>query len=254
MRPWLTRIGVHLYYDHLRKRGRGARVVALDPLAFEPEGGELEPLEAMAGREAQALLAEAIGRLPERLQVVLVMRVVEGREYDEVAKVVGLKPATVRTQVSQGRKLLMRLLDPWLRGNRRKIMMGCGQAKRFLRAEFAGDLTLEQRMNLEAHLEGCSACKGRARAQGGVLDRLSVYRESGGVERVDLDRFVGGVLGRIGDDGLETPPAERPWMRWAPLAGRGFGFGPRGLVVAGRGSSGGRCQRACGANAGCAEH
>ena len=115
LRPWLTRIGVHLFYDHLRKRGRGVPVVALDPLVQDPKGAEVEPLDALVGREAQALLGEAIGRLPERFQVALVMRVVEGRDYDEVAEVVGLKPATVRTQVSQGRKLLMRLLEPWLR-------------------------------------------------------------------------------------------------------------------------------------------
>ncbi len=114
-RPWLTRIGVHLFYDYLRKRGRGAAVVALDPIAMQIEGGELTPLENLAGREAQSLLAEAISRLPERLQAAVVMRVVEGREYEEVASAVGLKPATVRTQVSQGRRLLMRLLGPWLR-------------------------------------------------------------------------------------------------------------------------------------------
>ena len=111
MRPWLTRIAVHLFYDYLRRRGRGAAVVELDPLLHEPEGREDQPFSALQGRETQAALAAALERLPERQQVAVVLRVIEGREYDEAAEIMGLKAATVRTLVYQGRRLLMRLLQ-----------------------------------------------------------------------------------------------------------------------------------------------
>jgi RNA polymerase sigma-70 factor (ECF subfamily) len=113
LRPWLSRIAVNLFYDHLRKRGRGLRVVDLDPLAAEPGGRELEPFEELDGREAQALLGAAIERLPQGLQAAVVLRVVEGRSYAEVAESMGLKQQTVRAQVAKGRQLLMRLLKPW---------------------------------------------------------------------------------------------------------------------------------------------
>jgi RNA polymerase sigma-70 factor (ECF subfamily) len=113
LRPWLTRIAVNLFYDHLRKRGRGLRVVELDPLAADPGGRELEPFEELDAREAQALLGAAIERLPERLQAAVILRVVEGRSYTEVATAMGLKQQTVRGQVAQGRRLLMRFLKPW---------------------------------------------------------------------------------------------------------------------------------------------
>lgn len=114
MRPWLTRIAVNLFYDHLRKRGRGLRVVELDPLAADPGGRELEPFEELDNREGQALLGAAIERLPEKVQAAMVLRVVEGRSYDEVAAALGLKEQTVRAHVVQGRRLLMRFLKPWL--------------------------------------------------------------------------------------------------------------------------------------------
>lgn len=113
LRPWLTRIAVNLFYDHLRKRGRGLKMVELDPLAADPGGRELEPFEELDGREAQALLAAAIERLPERLQAAVILRVVEGRSYEEVATSMGLKQQTVRSHVAQGRQLLMRFLKPW---------------------------------------------------------------------------------------------------------------------------------------------
>ena len=114
LRPWLTRIAVNLFYDHLRRRGRGAAVVELDPIAHEPSGREPEPLDQLQSRESQAVVAAAIERLPERLQAAVIMRVVEGRDYEEIAQVMGLKTATIRTHVWQGRRLLMSLLRPWL--------------------------------------------------------------------------------------------------------------------------------------------
>ncbi|MCA9000622.1 MAG: sigma-70 family RNA polymerase sigma factor [Planctomycetes bacterium] len=113
LRPWLSRIAVNLFYDHLRKRGRGLRVVEMDPLAVDPGGREREPFEELDRREAESLLGAAIERLPARLQAAFVLRVVEGRSYEEVAHIVGLQEQTVRSHVSKGRQLLMRFLKPW---------------------------------------------------------------------------------------------------------------------------------------------
>jgi RNA polymerase sigma-70 factor (ECF subfamily) len=120
---WLLRIAHHLAIDHHRaaaRRHRAAPFTGLDPRAVE----ELQSLRGKAPGEApheQAergelvrQLARALDRLPRRLKAVLVLRTIEEREYDEVAAILGVRPATARTQLSQARRLLLRWLAPWL--------------------------------------------------------------------------------------------------------------------------------------------
>jgi len=107
---WLSRIAVHLARDHARSgRERGARNIE----SVELEGGERAPWQELSRRELAAELARSIGSLPEPLRVALVLRVLEGLDYVEVARITGLRPGTVRTQVMKARKLLARLLAPF---------------------------------------------------------------------------------------------------------------------------------------------
>jgi RNA polymerase sigma-70 factor (ECF subfamily) len=120
---WLVRIAVHLARDHARSGSRG--------LPFAPRGGSgagtggVQGLEALAARgpapwqelsrrELVQRLARSIDTLPEPLRIALVLRVLEGMEYEEVAQVTGLRPATVRTKVMKARKLLARLMGPFV--------------------------------------------------------------------------------------------------------------------------------------------
>ena len=114
LRPWLSRIALHLAHDLFRRRGRGAAVIALEGLEREPASKSEAPTEQLSQREVRARLAQAVERLPESLRAALVMRVLEGREYDEVAAATGLRPGTVRTQVMKARRLLLRMLGPIL--------------------------------------------------------------------------------------------------------------------------------------------
>jgi RNA polymerase sigma-70 factor (ECF subfamily) len=107
---WLLRIAVHLARDHARSpRGRGAS----DITAIDLEGSERAPWQELSQRELSTELARSIASLPEPLRVALVLRVLEGMDYGEVARVTGLRPGTVRTQVMKARKVLARLLAPF---------------------------------------------------------------------------------------------------------------------------------------------
>jgi RNA polymerase sigma-70 factor (ECF subfamily) len=110
---WLRRIALHLARDHFRRRSlRSARQT--EELEFVPDRPEQRPESEVGRRELSARLAAAIERLPERLRTPLVLRALEGLEYEDVGRATGVTPATARTQVMQARKRLLRALAPWL--------------------------------------------------------------------------------------------------------------------------------------------
>jgi RNA polymerase sigma-70 factor (ECF subfamily) len=104
---WLLRIALHLSHDHHREKLRRAPIVAIEEVEVAARAPE-------AGGEGVRDIAGAISRLPERLRAAIVLRALEGREYAEIAQVLGVKPATARTHVMQARRMLLR----WLRGGR----------------------------------------------------------------------------------------------------------------------------------------
>lgn len=114
---WLGRIALHLARDQHRRRARGPFVPGLDSSELETSGNEPEPARELSRRELVQRVGEAVAELPHNLRAALVLRVLEGRDYDEVAAATGMKPGTVRTQVMKARRLLMRTLRPWIERN-----------------------------------------------------------------------------------------------------------------------------------------
>lgn len=118
---WLLRIAHHLAIDHRRAAGRphraasfsGVEPALVDALVERGPRGANPREEAQRG-ELVRRLAEALDALPARLKAVLVLRAIEGREYDEIAAILGVRPATARTQVMQARRELARRLGPHL--------------------------------------------------------------------------------------------------------------------------------------------
>lgn len=118
---WLARIALHLARDHYRRRGSGpVRVVSAEDgdLDGYRERESREPAREVTRKELVRRMGEAVASLPHPLRAALVLRVLEGREYDEVAQATGLQPGTIRTQVMKARRLLLRKLQPWIERNR----------------------------------------------------------------------------------------------------------------------------------------
>ena len=114
---WLYRIAVHLARDRFRRTARrpieGALMPALDPPDGSTTGG---PEEELDRREFKRVVVDALRQLPERLRTPLILRTMEGLDYQDVAAATGVTPATARTQVMQARRSLSRLLRPFLGG------------------------------------------------------------------------------------------------------------------------------------------
>jgi RNA polymerase sigma-70 factor, ECF subfamily len=96
-RPWLHRIVVNRSLDWLRKRSREVRV-AEPPAAPAPEPGL--PGEALA----------ALAALEPELRALVVMRHLHGYRSSELASMLGLPAATVRTRLARALARLEALL------------------------------------------------------------------------------------------------------------------------------------------------
>jgi len=121
---WLYRVTVNRCRDELRRRTtvKHTRPRSLQALTrVDPERRPVDPpargpspLQGAAARETEALVAGAIGELPEDAREVLVMRDVEDLSYEEIADVLEIPVGTVRSRLNRARTLLRERIRPIL--------------------------------------------------------------------------------------------------------------------------------------------
>jgi RNA polymerase sigma-70 factor (ECF subfamily) len=102
---WIFSIAYHACCDRLQRRKRFSD-------AELPDRADAAPgPETMAERqdEARALRA-AIDDLPEKYRAVITLYHLQGRQYDEIADVLGLPMGTVKTHLFRAKDLLRRRL------------------------------------------------------------------------------------------------------------------------------------------------
>jgi len=96
---WLRRVTSHRAIDLVRKRK------ARPELSLE-ETGEPTALERVHDSFLSSYLERMVASLPEKQRIVIVLRYQEGMELEEIAKVLGMKVATVKTQIFRALELL----------------------------------------------------------------------------------------------------------------------------------------------------
>jgi len=104
----VMRICVDAAIDALRKQRRERRFVdsgILDRLPAPDSNGWEQ-------REIESKIREAVGRLPRNQAAAVVMRILEGQSYEEIARALGCREVTARTHVLRGRAKLSRWLSP----------------------------------------------------------------------------------------------------------------------------------------------
>lgn len=106
---WAYRVATNACLDELRRRRR--RPVPADDEALAD--ARPDPGPAVADRVAFGLDVDAaLQVLPEEFRAPVVLRDLEGLDYDTIAQVLDLPPGTVRSRISRGRRRLADLLDP----------------------------------------------------------------------------------------------------------------------------------------------
>jgi len=120
---YIYRIATNLAISELRKRKR-RRLVSLTGFFQETEGDEareFDPVDAvplqdvaLVDSERRAAVARAIGTLPEKYRAPLVLRDVEGKSYDEIARILETSEGTVKSRISRARGFLRDKLSAYL--------------------------------------------------------------------------------------------------------------------------------------------
>ena len=115
-RAWLLRIVRNVAYDVLAARRRNA-VTSLDggpgpdgdddPALQVPDPAD-DPETAVAQREKQATLEQALAALPVELRECLVLRELDELSYKDVAHITGVPIGTVMSRLWRARRALMR--------------------------------------------------------------------------------------------------------------------------------------------------
>jgi RNA polymerase sigma-70 factor, ECF subfamily len=134
---WLFRIAMNLAISQLRKvqrhrvfsldrpgpngNGRYAASAAEDQASslvdrVAQDRSTLSPSDALEGRERGEQVLAALGRLDPEYRAVLVMRDVEGFDYQQMADVLGLPLGTLKSRLFRARLALRDELKPYLEG------------------------------------------------------------------------------------------------------------------------------------------
>ncbi len=113
--PWLVTIATNVCRDYWRSglhRLVDSSTSIDDNLRLRETlaQGTPDPEQDAAASERAALVQAAILRLPEAMRVVVVLRVYEGLDYDEIAAALGTSEAAARKRFSRGLDRLGKIL------------------------------------------------------------------------------------------------------------------------------------------------
>lgn len=115
---WLYKVTKNQCLMHLRRSKYAPRTL-LSLEGLNPIGKELERLQQTSGlgpeavairREQARQVREAIGKLPVRYRIVLVLHDLEGLNDEEVSEITGLRPGTIRVRLHRARSWLRKEL------------------------------------------------------------------------------------------------------------------------------------------------
>jgi len=112
---WLMSIGHNVAIDYLRKRSPASLDEMQDPedgAPFEPPASGPSPLEQAVVHQQQEIFAEALQQVPPLFREVLVLRFQEQMKLEEIAKLIHIPLATVKTRIYRG----VMALRPLIRG------------------------------------------------------------------------------------------------------------------------------------------
>ena len=115
---WLYRIGVNLAFSYRRRERPMISMESQKSELGEEPVSVVEPVDAEALRAERAeLLHSAIGELSDEFRAVIILREIEGCDYETIGNILDISPGTVRSRIHRGRLQLREKLIPLFNHN-----------------------------------------------------------------------------------------------------------------------------------------
>jgi RNA polymerase sigma-70 factor (ECF subfamily) len=121
---YIYRIATNLAISELRRRKRRRLVSLTGFFQGREQGAEATELDVPDARplqdttliedERRAAIARAIATLPDKYRAPLILRDVEGRSYDEIARILEMSEGTVKSRINRARTFLRDKLKAYL--------------------------------------------------------------------------------------------------------------------------------------------
>lgn len=115
---WFYTILNNICLDALRKRSRRAVTISINQSDETGDDYELPvedtadgPYESLQKNEAKRLLESALTQLSDEHRTVIILRDINGFEYEEIAKILKISTGTVKSRISRARLALRRILE-----------------------------------------------------------------------------------------------------------------------------------------------
>lgn len=113
---WIYRITANLCLDYIKKK---KEVIYIDEklqlddgeVDFQIPSNEKLQDELYEEKELKEKLQKSIAKLPEKQQMVIILRDIKGFSYEEISEILEMKLGTVKSQINRARLKLKELLE-----------------------------------------------------------------------------------------------------------------------------------------------
>lgn len=112
---WLYRITVNHVKDYLRKKSK-VRKMLFEKMKETPhfQDDEMKKKEKeQINEQRRTFVRQCLKTIPEKYQVILSLRDIQGFSYEEITKILKISPGTVDSRLHRARKMLRQKLAPF---------------------------------------------------------------------------------------------------------------------------------------------
>ncbi|WDP93205.1 MAG: sigma-70 family RNA polymerase sigma factor [Desulfobacter sp.] len=115
--PWLRKITINACLNWKRKWKRRFRWhhTSLEPdtefLVYDRACQGSTPETKLREKQEERALDRAVGKLPEKIRTVFVLKTVEGLSYKEISRLLGIKEGTVSSRLFRAKKMILDHLE-----------------------------------------------------------------------------------------------------------------------------------------------